>query len=218
MFVIILTSNMDRYNQKATADMQYRDFSRDISRFILNRIFAAIALAFIVAASGFLLISYWLITGSEYVEEIMEPFGFNINNYKDIQNNVQLFIKNIRAYLKETFQSYFATSNNNVTIKEEDDDEDEDDNSLYVSDDDSDYEDEDDDEDDDQDDDEDDDQDDEIKEKGITYISDDEVEDVTDQVNAVRNEQLINDIVDLTETDTQSLGDNDTDSNSDKND
>lgn len=206
MFVFILTSNMDRYNQKATADMQYRDFSRDISRFILNRIFAAIALAFIVAASGFLLISYWLITGSEYVEEIMEPFGFNINNYKDIQNNVQLFIKNIRAYLKETFQSYFATSNNNVTIKEEDDDEDEDDNSLYVSDDDSDYE------------DEDDDQDDEIKEKGITYISDDEVEDVTDQVNAVRNEQLINDIVDLTETDTQSLGDNDTDSNSDKND
>ncbi len=211
MFVIILTSNMDRYNQKATADMQYRDFSRDISRFILNRIFAAIALAFIVAASGFLLISYWLITGSEYVEEIMEPFGFNINNYKDIQNNVQLFIKNIRAYLKETFQSYFATSSNNVIIKEED--EDEDDNSLYVSDDDdSDYEDEDENEDENEDDDED------IKEKSITYVSDDEIEDVTDQVNAVRNEQLINDIVDLTENDTHSLSDNDTDSNSEKND
>ena len=212
MFIIILTSNMDRYNQKATADMQYRDFSRDISRFILNRIFAAIALAFIVAASGFLLISYWLITGSEYVEEIMEPFGFNINNYKDIQNNVQLFIQNIRAYLKETFQSYFATSNNNVPIKEEDGD----DNSLYVSDDDSDddsdYEDEEEDEDENEDENED------IKEKSITYVSDDEVEDVTDQVNAVRNEQLINDIVDLTEIDTQSLGDNDTDSNSDKND
>ena len=213
MFVIILTSNMDRYNQKATADMQYRDFSRDISRFILNRIFAAIALAFIVAASGFLLISYWLITGSEYVEEIMEPFGFNINNYKDIQNNVQLFIKNIRAYLKETFQSYFATSSNNVIIKEED--EDEDDNSLYVSDDDdSDYEDEDEDENEDENEDDDED----IKEKSITYVSDDEIEDVTDQVNAVRNEQLINDIVDLTENDTHSLSDNDTDSNSEKND
>jgi len=58
-------------NQSKNAELAFKEFSRNISYCIFNRILGIISLLLIIASSVFLLLCYWLLTGSKYVEHIM---------------------------------------------------------------------------------------------------------------------------------------------------
>jgi hypothetical protein len=58
-------------NQSKNAELAFKEFSRNISCCIFNRILGIVSLLLIIASSVCLLLCYWLLTGSKYVEHIM---------------------------------------------------------------------------------------------------------------------------------------------------
>ena len=53
------------------ADAAFEEFSRNISICMFNRMLGIVSLVLIILSSVFLLLCYWLLTGSKYVEKIM---------------------------------------------------------------------------------------------------------------------------------------------------
>jgi hypothetical protein len=85
-----------------------------MSRFAYNRILAIIGLLFVITSGLFLLVSYWLLTGSEYVENIMDNIGFQFD-YINIKNSIYEQV----GLIKEKLSLYICGSSKNIVIKEE---------------------------------------------------------------------------------------------------
>lgn len=96
------------------ANIQFTTFSKDMSRFAYNRILAIIGLLFVITSGLFLLVSYWLLTGSEYVENIMDNIGFQFD-YINIKNSLCEQV----GLIKEKLSLYICGSSKNIVIKEE---------------------------------------------------------------------------------------------------
>lgn len=96
------------------ADIQFNTFSKDMTRFVYNRFLAIIGLLFVIASGLFLLVSYWLLTGSEYVENIMDNIGFQLD-YINIKNSLCEQVE----LIKEKLSLYMCGSSKNIVIKEE---------------------------------------------------------------------------------------------------
>ena len=64
---------------KMNAEAAFKEFSRSISISIFARILGIISLIFITISSICLLLCYWLLTGSRYVEQLMETMYSNID-------------------------------------------------------------------------------------------------------------------------------------------
>ena len=96
------------------ANIQFTTFSKDMSRFAYNRFLAIIGLLFVIASGLFLLVSYWLLTGSEYVENIMDNIGFQFD-YINIKNSLCEQVE----LIKEKLSLYMCDSSKNIVIKEE---------------------------------------------------------------------------------------------------
>ena len=60
-----------RDNMNKEAEIAFKEFSKKISYCIFNRILGIVSLLLIIASSVCLLLCYWLLTGSKYVEHIM---------------------------------------------------------------------------------------------------------------------------------------------------
>ena len=60
-----------RDNMNKEAEIAFKEFSKNISYCIFNRILGIVSLLLIIASSVCLLLCYWLLTGSKYVEHIM---------------------------------------------------------------------------------------------------------------------------------------------------
>lgn len=104
---------MDNSYSKHTTNMQFEEFSKNISLFAINRILAIVCLLFVVASGLFLVVSYWLLTGSEYVEVIMDEFGIPITNF-----HIHGIIQNVYHYIKHKLAKLF-TQPQEVSIKKE---------------------------------------------------------------------------------------------------
>jgi len=104
---------MDNSYSKHTTNMQFEEFSKNISLFAINRILAIVCLLFVVASGLFLVVSYWLLTGSEYVEVIMDEFGIPITNF-----HIHGIIQNVYHYIKHKLANLF-TQSQEVSIKKE---------------------------------------------------------------------------------------------------
>ena len=96
------------------ANIQFTTFSKDMSRFAYNRFLAIIGLLFVITSGLFLLVSYWLLTGSEYVENIMDNIGFQLD-YINIKNSLCEQVE----LIKEKLSLYMCGSSKNIVIKEE---------------------------------------------------------------------------------------------------
>ena len=96
------------------ANIQFTTFSKDMSRFAYNRFLAIIGLLFVITSGLFLLVSYWLLTGSEYVENIMDNIGFQFD-YINIKNSIYEQV----GLIKEKLSLYMCGSSKNIVIKEE---------------------------------------------------------------------------------------------------
>ena len=73
-------------------NMQFDKFYRDVSRFTTNSILAIIGLLFIAISSVFLLVSYWCLTGSEYIETFKRDYERQYD-YVNIQETLIDFMK-----------------------------------------------------------------------------------------------------------------------------
>ena len=73
-------------------NMQFDKFYRDVSRFTTNSILAIIGLLFIAISSVFLLVSYWCLTGSEYIETFKRDYERQYD-YVNIQETLIGFMK-----------------------------------------------------------------------------------------------------------------------------
>jgi hypothetical protein len=85
-----------------------------MSRFAYNRILAIIGLLFVITSGLFLLVSYWLLTGSEYVENIMDNIGFQFD-YINIKNSIYEQV----GLIKEKLSLYICGNSKNIVVKEE---------------------------------------------------------------------------------------------------
>lgn len=69
LYHINMESTRDNMNKEA--EIAFKEFSKNISYCIFNRILGIVSLLLIIASSVCLLLCYWLLTGSKYVEHIM---------------------------------------------------------------------------------------------------------------------------------------------------
>ena len=96
------------------ANIQFTTFSKDMSRFAYNRFLAIIGLLFVITSGLFLLVSYWLLTGSEYVENIMDNIGFQFD-YINIKNSIYEQV----GLIKEKLSLYMCGNSKNIVVKQE---------------------------------------------------------------------------------------------------
>jgi len=61
------------------ADAAFEELSRNISICMFNRMLGIVSLVLIILSSIFLLLCYWLLTGSKYVEKIMVDISADID-------------------------------------------------------------------------------------------------------------------------------------------
>lgn len=89
-----------RDNMNKEAEIAFKEFSKNISYCIFNRILGIVSLLLIIASSVCLLLCYWLLTGSKYVEHIMV----------DICADLDLFY--FQTLAKNTIKTVYDTINN----------------------------------------------------------------------------------------------------------
>ena len=99
-------------------NMQFDKFYRDVSRFTTNSILAIIGLLFITISSVFLLVSYWCITGSEYIETFKRDYEHQYD-YVNIQETLIGFMKASKDKIYYYFNMIYE---NNIFIKQEEKD------------------------------------------------------------------------------------------------
>jgi len=96
-------------------NMQFDKFYRDASRFTTNSILAIIGLLFIAISSVFLLVSYWCLTGSEYIETFKRDYERQYD-YVNIQETLIGFMKASKDKIYYYFNMFYE---NNLFIKQE---------------------------------------------------------------------------------------------------
>ena len=89
-----------RKNMSMDTELAFKEFSKNISYCIFNRILGIISLLLIIVSSVFLLLCYWLLTGSKYVEKLMV----------DLSTDMDLFC--FQSVANDTIQSVSDTVNN----------------------------------------------------------------------------------------------------------
>ena len=89
-----------RANKKMDTELAFKEFSKNISYCIFNRILGIISLLLIIVSSVFLLLCSWLLTGSKYVEKLMV----------DLSTDMDLFC--FQSVANDTIQSVSDTVNN----------------------------------------------------------------------------------------------------------
>jgi hypothetical protein len=77
------------HNNK-NADAAFEEFSRNISICMFNRMLGIVSLVLIITSSIFLLLCYWLLTGSKYVEKLMVDIcaDIDITYFQSMVNEV----------------------------------------------------------------------------------------------------------------------------------
>ena len=96
-------------------NMQFDKFYRDVSRFTTNSILAIIGLLFIAISSVFLLVSYWCLTGSEYIETFKRDYERQYD-YVNIQETLIGFMKASKDKICYYFNMFYEK---NLFIKHE---------------------------------------------------------------------------------------------------
>ena len=94
-----MTSSRDNMSMDTDTEIACKNFTKNISYSIFNRILGMISLLFIIVSSIFLLLCYWLLTGSKYVEKLMV----------DICADMDLFC--FQSVANDTIQSVSDTVN-----------------------------------------------------------------------------------------------------------
>jgi hypothetical protein len=104
-----MTTSYSHANKNA--DAAFEEFSRSISICIFNRMLGVVSLVLIIISSIFLLLCYWLLTGSRYVEKIMVDICADIDIIY-FQSMVNEVIQIVSDKVNELFGRSFVSKTN----------------------------------------------------------------------------------------------------------
>ena len=104
-----MTTSYSHANKNA--DAAFEEFSRSISVCIFNRMLGVVSLVLIIISSVFLLLCYWLLTGSRYVEKIMVDICADIDIIY-FQSMVNEVIQIVSDKVNELFGRSFVSKTN----------------------------------------------------------------------------------------------------------
>lgn len=104
-----MTTSYSHANKNA--DAAFEEFSRSISICIFNRMLGVVSLVLIIISSVFLLLCYWLLTGSRYVEKIMVDICADIDIIY-FQSMVNEVIQIVSDKVNELFGRSFVSKTN----------------------------------------------------------------------------------------------------------